>query len=106
MQNQSEKFFPNPGDKLNLVNPFTDTSVPCTVVGNKSAATIVVRECRLTFPLPRYFDTLPIAIEPGTPGVEDVHELHWAPKAGCWKEVGRYGRRAHFEEWDYRPHLD
>lgn len=101
-----EKFYPAPGDKLNLCSVYGGTSVPCTVVGMRNSQVLVVRECRMTFPQPRHYDTLPDRIEPGRPGTEKTYELRWAPKGGCWKEPGTYGRRARFGEWVFEPYLD
>ena len=102
----TKKFYPGPDEKLSLFRAYTGTSVPCTVVGMKNSQVLVVRECRLTFPQPCYFDSYPDRIEPGTPGIEAAHELRWSNKAGGWKEPGTAGRLAIFGKWVYEPYLD
>ena len=102
----NEKFCPAAGEKVSLYRAYTGTSVPCTVVGMRNPQVLIVRECRLTFPQPRYFDTYPDSIEEGRPGIEREHELRWSKASGCWKEKGVAGRHARFGIWVFEPNLN
>lgn len=106
-----QKTYPNKGDKLYLQQRtgsyFVDlVKRPYTVIGVTPSA-IKVQACKLIFNGPRYYDTLPDAIEEDHEG--EILELHWAPKKGLWqvdKYKSGYPEYAHFGEWEYYPYLD
>ena len=103
--NPNEKAWPEDGAKGSLCNYYSGTMTPVTVIGRQSGK-LLVRECRLIFNGPRYFDSYPDSIEEGIASVNAEHELSWSPKGRCWKEPGTYGRRLELNGWHFEPRVD
>ena len=110
-QNQTEKFYPEAGTKLFLSRSTGDSWVdmvkyPYTVVGQK-AGRLLVRECKLVFNGPRYYDTVADEILDDPNG--EVIALSWSRKHGRWQfdryQTG-YPQIAHFGRWDHQPYLN
>ncbi len=100
------KFFPAPGSPLTLVNVYSGSAYPYTVVGRAPQGRLLVRQCQIIFKGDRYYDTLPDAILPGRPGYEGTVELVWKPKRRVWGEQGKYGKVALFGTADYYPNMN
>lgn len=105
------KTYPNIGDKLYISqrtgNYYVDAvKRPYTVIA-VTPLTVTIQSCKLIFNGPRYYDTLPDAIEEDPNG--DLLELHWAPTKGRW-QIDRYNtgypQIAFFGSWEFYPYLD
>lgn len=101
---------PSVGDKLYLYRPCNRYYVeacrdPYTVESVKGN-TCIVREARLVFYGPRYFNTLPDKIEDDPNGKRLT--LRWNEKRQRWQEspAGSYPLVAVFGAWAYFPYLD
>ena len=103
--NPNDKVWPEIGTRGSLCNYYSGSMTPVTVVGKQSGK-LIVRECRLIFNGPRYYNTYPDSIEEGIASVDREHELSWSPKGACWKERGTYGRRLELRGWKFEPNVN
>ena len=100
---KGERWIPPVGTKLSLCF-LNGSSYPYTVVG-MDRGQVVIREARLEFDGPRYYDTVADRIVPGLPGDRE-ERLIWHPKAGDWHGRGKYGGYVRWCEWTHQPNLD
>lgn len=97
------KWYPPEGTKLTIVR-VTGSETPYTVVGTESGR-LRIRECRLEFDGPRYFDTVADRITEGLPGDREK-ELFWKPKSEGWGEKGNAYSYIRFGKWRHQPYTD
>ena len=105
------KHIPIVGEHLYIYTPSTRYMVEMVrdpyTVDSVSANTCTVREARLIFNGPRYFNTLADDIVDDPDGRKI--KLRWSEKNQRWEETPkRYGctHVAVFGRWDYQPYLD
>lgn len=97
------KWYPPVGTKVTIVRA-TGSETPYTVVGTESGR-LRIRECRLEFDGPRYFDTVADRITEGLPGDREK-ELVWKPKSESWGEKGAAYSYIRFGKWRHQPYTD
>lgn len=102
---------PYVGEKLYLSqhtkNYFVNAvKIPYTVSKILSPNEIEVRECKLIFNGPQYYDSMPDEIEEDLAG--KVVKLRWNERRSAWCEypLGDYPYYAKFGAWEYYPYLN
>jgi hypothetical protein len=110
----TQKYLPKIGEHLYLQQGGKSSGYVAEVkraytVVNVDDNCVTVQECGYNWPVPSYYNTMPLDIHENKQG--DLKQLHWSNKYGVWQdtshgEMADYPLQAHFGEWAYYPYLD
>lgn len=100
---KGERYYPPIGTKV-TVHMLNGSCRPYTVVGTFGGK-LQIRQARLIFDGPHYYDTVADRIEEGHNG-DPEEELVWHRRFGDWHGRGKNGGWPTFGVWEHAPNLD